>query len=80
MSPCGVVDAYQAKTVGVDHANVATAACVLFETTGLDFREDACRLHPIHFPAAVQYKLGANHSFVELDLRDENFPASERQH
>ena len=24
--PCGVVDAYQAKFVGLDHANLATAA------------------------------------------------------
>ena len=30
------------------------------------------RLHPIRFPATVQSKLGANHSFVELELRDED--------
>ena len=36
-----------------------------FETTGLDFSEDASRLHPIRFPAAVQSKLGANHGFVD---------------
>ena len=70
--PCGVVDAYQANFAGLDHANLATAARVPFETTGLDFSEDASRLHPIRFPAAVQSKLGANHSFVELELRDED--------
>ena len=70
--PCGVLDAYQAKFVGVNHASLATAARVLFETTGLDFSEDASRLHPIHFPAAVQSKLGAKHIFAELELRDED--------
>ena len=70
--PRGVVDAYQAKFVGVNHATLATAACVLLETTGLDFSEDASRLHRIHFPAAVQSKLGAKHIFAELELRDED--------
>ena len=51
---------------------MATAACVLLETTGLDFSEDASRLHRIHFPAAVQSKLGAKHIFAELELRDED--------
>ena len=67
-----MVDAYQAKFVGVNHATLATAACVLLETTGLDFSEDASRLHRIHFPAAVQSKLGAKHIFAELELRDED--------
>ena len=58
--------------MGGDHATLATAACVLFETTGLDFSEEDSGLHPIRFPAAVQSKLGASHSFVELELRDED--------
>ena len=70
--PYGVVDAYQAKFMGMDRAALATAARALLETTGLDFCEDAGRLHPIRFPASVQAKLGSNHSFVGLELRDED--------
>ena len=70
--PYGIVDAYQAKFVGMDRATLATAARALLEATGLDFSEDAGRLHPIRFPAAVQSKIGANHSFVGLELRDED--------
>eukprot|EP00401_Gymnodinium_catenatum_P071249 CAMPEP_0117600954 /NCGR_PEP_ID=MMETSP0784-20121206/76772_1 /TAXON_ID=39447 /ORGANISM="" /LENGTH=167 /DNA_ID=CAMNT_0005403639 /DNA_START=57 /DNA_END=557 /DNA_ORIENTATION=- len=69
--PGGRADRSEVETLGLEAAQVATAARELFEETGIDLRQDSARFLPISFPPDVHASLGTRVFFrLSIDNAD----------